>query len=220
MPRTAVTGVLKQPFAQQVAFFRGKLGNLVPTARWTDMQRSAHDTGFMVAGAQSADLLAGLADAVDKTISQGGSIESFRKDFATLVERSGWDYKGEFNWRTRTIYRTNMSTSYAAGRLAQLREGNFPFYLYRHGGSLEPRPQHLAWDGLVLPADHEFWDAHYPPNEWGCSCRVVGVRSAEAARRLGGDPDKQLPDDWNAIDPELARRSASASVGTTSPATA
>ena len=34
-PRLA--GVLRRPFAGQVAFFRGKLGNLVPTATWRDI---------------------------------------------------------------------------------------------------------------------------------------------------------------------------------------
>lgn len=28
---------LKRPFAEQVAFFRGKLGNLVPTAKWDEL---------------------------------------------------------------------------------------------------------------------------------------------------------------------------------------
>lgn len=195
-------GILRRPFAQQAAFFRGKLGNLVPTARWTDMQRSAHDRGFMVAGAQSADLLAGLAAAVDRAIAEGVSIEQFRKDFRHLVQKTGWHYHGQFNWRTRTIYRTNIASSYAAARSAQLREGEFPYLMYKHGGSSEPRPEHLAWDGIVLPANHAFWKTHFAPNGWGCSCRVVGVRSPDAARRMGGDPDKPLPEGWDTRDPE------------------
>lgn len=205
MPETAardpaVRAVLRQPFAEQIAFFRGKLGNLVPTEVWTDMMGAAHDRGFMVAGAQNADLLAGLAAAVDKVIAGGGSIGDFRKDFAALVERFGWSYRGEFNWRTRTIYRANLSTSYAAGRLAQLRK--FPFWIYKHGDSLEPRPQHLDWDGLVLPADHEFWQTHYPPSDWGCTCRVVGIMRLEDAAALGGNVDKKLPENWRDIDPK------------------
>lgn len=198
----AVAGVLRRPFAEQAAFFRGKLGNLVPTERWTDMLRGAHDRGFMVAGAQSADLLAGLAAAVDRVAVEGVGIDQFRRDFAQLVQDSGWDYRGEFNWRTRTIYRANIATSYAAGREAQLLAGDFPFYMYKHGGSVEPRPEHLAWDGLFLPADHPFWRTHSPVNGWGCTCRKIGARSREDARRLGGDPDKALPDGWDAIDPK------------------
>ena len=197
-----IAGVLKRPFAQQVAFFRGKLGNLIPTQRWTDVQRSGHDRGFMVAGAQTADLLAALAAAVDRGATEGKSIDAFRKDFAAIVKQTGWSYTGEFNWRTRTIYRTNMATSYAAGRNAQLREGGFPYLMYKHGGSADPRPEHLAWDGIVLPADHPFWRTHFAPNGWGCSCRIVGLRSLDDARRLGGDPDKQLPEGWDSIDPK------------------
>ena len=198
----AIRAILRRPFAQQVAFFRGKLGNLVPTARWTDMQRGAHDRGFMVAGAQSADLLAGLAAAVDRAVTEGVGIDQFRNDFSHWVKQTGWDYTGDFNWRTRTIYRTNIATSYAAGRNAQLREGDFPYLMYKHGGSADPRPEHLAWDGIVLPADHPFWRTHFAPNGWGCSCRIIGVRSLDAARRLGGDPDKVLPEGWDKSDPQ------------------
>lgn len=197
----AIRAILRRPFAQQSAFFRGKLGNLVPTARWTDMRHSAHDRGFMVAGAQSADLLAGLAAAVDRATTEGVGIDQFRKDFSHWVKQTGWDYSGEFNWRTRTIYRANIASSYAAGRNAQLREGEFPYLMYKHGGSADPRPEHVLLDGIVLPADHPFWDKYFAPNGWGCSCRIVGVRSLDAARRLGGDPDKQLPEGWDSIDP-------------------
>ncbi|MEQ1499149.1 MAG: phage minor head protein [Novosphingobium sp.] len=205
---SALSGVFGQPFAEQVAFFRRKLGNLIPTARWDDIERSAHDSAFMVAGAAKADLLTDLAVAVDKAISEGRGIDTFRKDFRDIVRRNGWtgwagegSVKGEA-WRVKVIYQTNSYTSYAAGRLAQLKAGNFPFWVYRHGGSLEPRPMHLSWNGLVLPPNHPFWATHYPPSDWGCSCYVVGARSLAGARRLGGDPDKRLAKDWNRIDPK------------------
>lgn len=197
----ALAGALKQPFAEQVAFFRAKLGTLVPTQTWRDVQKAEHDRAFMVAGAAKADLLADLAAAVDRAVTEGGSLEAFRRDFGAIVGRHGWDYRGDFGWRTRVIYRTNAATSYAAGRLAQLRAGGFGWWMYKHGGSRDPRPQHLAWDGLVLPADHPFWSSHFPPNGWGCSCRAVGLRRPEAARRLGGDPDKVLPGGWDTTDP-------------------
>ena len=66
-----VAAALKLPFAEQIAFFRGKLGRLVPTAKWTDLWQQEHDVAFMVAGAAKADLLADLAEAVDKAIADG-----------------------------------------------------------------------------------------------------------------------------------------------------
>jgi len=201
-----ISGVLRRPFAEQVAFFRGKLGTLIPTGTWRDVMREAHDSGFMVAGAQTADLLADLAAAVDRAITDGESLDTFRARFDEIVARNGWTgWTGERSrggraWRTRTIYRTNLMTSYAAGRHAQLQA--FPIWIYRHGGSREPRPEHLAWNGLALPKEHPFWRTHYPPSAWGCSCYVVGAGSADAARRLGGDPARQPPAGWDARRPD------------------
>lgn len=200
-------GLLRQPFAEQVAAFRLRLGNLVPTARRDDISGRAHDRAFMVAGAMKADLLADLAGAVDRAIAEGLGLEAFRREFREIVAQRGWHgWTGEGTkageaWRTRVIYQTNARTTYAAGRWAQLMEGGFPLLVYRHGGSKEPRPQHLAWDGLTLPADHEFWATHAPPNGWGCSCYVLGARSEAGARRLGGNPDLQLDPGWNRPDP-------------------
>lgn len=199
--------VLGRPFAEQVAFYRNKLGNLVPTARWDDIKRDAHDTAFMVAGAAKADLLADLAVAVDRAVSEGKGLGEFRKDFRDIVQRNGWHgWTGEGTragerWRTRTIYQTNAMTSYSAGRLAQLQDGGFTYWVYRHNDSVRfPRPEHERLNGLTLPATHAFWKRYYPPNGWGCQCYVVGARTAAGARRLGGDPDKTPIEGWDAAE--------------------
>lgn len=197
----------RRPFAEQVAAWQLRKKNLVPTARWDDLWKGQHDRGFMVAGATKADLLERLAAAVDKVEAQGVSLEEFRRDFRATVEATGWHgWTGEGTkageaWRTRIIYTTNLRSTYAAGRYAQLVEGNFKFWVYRHGGSLEPREQHLSWDGLILPADHPFWASHFPPNGWGCSCYVIGARSIRGAVRRGGDVNKVLPSNWQDLDP-------------------
>lgn len=196
-----------KPFAQQVAAFRIRLADLRATTGWKDVWQSEHDRAFMVAGAQKAELLADLAAAVDKAIAKGTTLEEFRKDFDKAVADHNWHgWAGEETekgraWRTRVIYGTNLSTSYAAGRHAQLRAAGFKYWVYRHGHSREPRKQHLAWDGLILEADHPFWQSHYPPNGWGCSCYVVGARSMESAIRRGGKPEVKLPDNWRDLDP-------------------
>lgn len=197
-----------KPFAYQVAAFRLRLADLRATAAWTDLWQSEHDRAFMVAGAVKADILSDLAAMVDKAISQGTGLEAFRRDFRAMIAEKGWQIspagqgtKGGEAWRTRVIYRTNMATSYAAGRMAQLVKANFAFWIYRHGGSLEPREQHLAWDGLILPPDHPFWVTHAPPNGWGCSCYVLGAHSIATAKILGGKPGLELPPNWQSLDP-------------------
>lgn len=195
---------VRQRFQEQIDFFRAKLA--LPTERWDDIRERAHDRAFIVAGAQRADLLADLYQAVDKAIG-GASIGEFRKDFAQAVAKSGWTgWTGEGSkageaWRTRTIYRANIRTSYAAGRYAQLSSPGLravrPFLRYRHSDSvLHPRPLHLAWNGLTLPHDHEFWKTHFAPNGWGCECDIVAVRAPAA-----GDATEP-PEGWDTIDPK------------------
>lgn len=190
---SALSGALKQPFGAQVAYWRQKLGTRVPTERWDDLEGRAHDKAFAVAGAMKGDLLADLAAAVDRAIAEGGSLDAFRRDFMTVVQERGWTgFTGDTGpaaraWRTRTIYTTNAATSYAAGRLAQLREAGFTHWVYRHSHlSREPRPEHLSWDGRIVAADDAWWATHYPPNGWGCRCYVTGAFGLTGARRVGG----------------------------------
>ncbi|AZV77943.1 phage head protein [Parasedimentitalea marina] len=206
-----VGAIFRQPFAQQVAAFRLRLGNLVPSSAWDDLAGSAQDRGFMVAGAVKADLLADLAAAVERTITEGTGTEAFKRDFRAIVAKRGWtgwtgeDTEAGQAWRMRTIYHTNMRSSFMAGRLAQLRQGKFKYWIYRHGGSNEPRLQHLAWDGLILPSDHPFWVKAFPPNGFGCNCQIFGARTMGGAKRRGGDPSKVLPDDWGQVNPNTGR---------------
>lgn len=193
-----------KPFDLQIAALRLRLANQVGTVAWDDLVKAEHDRAFVVAGAMKADLLADLGKAVEKAIGDHRSIEKFREEFRQIVTDRGWHGwtgegtpKGEA-WRTKVIYRTNMATSYAAGRFAQLKAAGYKFWVYKHGNAVEPRLQHLAWDGVALPPDHPFWETHAPPNGWGCTCRIRGADSERGIRRAGGDPGKKLPDGWDA----------------------
>ena len=191
----------QQPFAEAVAFFLAKLN--IPTERWDDLWQDQHAKGFMIAGANKAELLADFREAVGKAINQGVTLADFRKDFDSIVKKHGWNYKGSRNWRSEVIYRTNIRTAYAAGRWQQLNDPDVleqqPYLEYRHGDSRHPRPQHLAWDGLILPADDPFWQSHYPPNGWGCKCKVLSAGPRDLERAEKAAPD--LAPDLN-IDPE------------------
>ncbi|MCY1390150.1 Phage Mu protein F like protein [compost metagenome] len=171
------------PFKEQIDFFKSKVS--LPTRAWTDVHAVEHDWAFVVAGATQRLLLADLRGAVQAAIEQGETLESFRKRFDEIVQRHGWQYNGERGWRTRTIWETNLRQSYNAGREAQMADPELrkrrPYGLYRHGDSRHPRPQHLAWDGTVLPLDDPWWSSHSPQNGWGCKCKkfMVGPRDLE-----------------------------------------
>ncbi|OCG45780.1 hypothetical protein A9G34_01395 [Gilliamella sp. Choc4-2] len=183
------------PFKEQIELFSRKAN--VPTNGYADIYNSEHDYAFVVAGANRNALLNDFRAAIDKAISQGTTLEEFRKDFAEIVEKHGWSYNGGFNWRTRIIYETNLNSSYQAGRYQQLRDAKFPYLEYLHSDYVEhPRELHKSWDHLVLDFNDSWWNAHFPPNGYGCQCRVRG-RTADDLKRMGKNgPDKAPSINW------------------------
>jgi hypothetical protein len=184
------------PFEEQIKFFFGK--TLVPTERWSDLWKEDHDTGFMVASAVKADLLADLQAAAGKAITEGTTLEEFRKDFDRIVAERGWTgWTGEGSeagraWRTQVIYDTNLRQSYQAGRWAQMWEARDrrPYFVYRHNdGVIHPRPLHLAWNNTVVPIDSDWARTHHPQNGYGCQCWSYTINQRQLEKMGKSGPD-------------------------------
>jgi len=193
----ASLNVFSKPFKEQIDFLSQKSPR--PTSTWTDIMHGDHDRSFVIAGAKDLAMLEDFQNAIQKAIHDGTGLRAFRKDFELIVAKYGWSFNGARSWRTRVIFETNVRTSYMAGRLKQMRDPDVlkarPFWQYRHAQTRKPksaRPQHLAWDGLILAADDPFWDNHFPPNDWGCSCGVRTL-SARDLKRLGKSGPDESP---------------------------
>lgn len=190
------------PFLEMIAFFLRKLN--VTTEAWTDVYAAEHEWAFVVAGANKEAIVQDFRLAVEKAIKDGTTLEEFRKEFDAIVARYGWDYNGGRDWRTRVIYETNLNTSYAAGRWLQLQAA--PFWMYEHSDWVEnPRHQHKAWDGMVLAREDPWWQTHYPPNGWGCQCKVIGLWARDLARMGKSGPDQAPEVTW--VEREIGQRS-------------
>lgn len=183
-----------QYFQEAIDYFRDKVN--VKGERWDSLWQGQHATAFTVAGAMKDDLLCDLRQAVDKAISQGVSLADFRKQFKNIVAKNGWTgftgdgSKAGVNWRAKVIYDTNVRQAYNAGRWQQLQ--HFDIWVYHHGDSRNPRPAHLAWNGLALKKDDPWWQTHFPQNGWGCKCYVTGysaVRAKVKGIEVGTAPD-------------------------------
>ena len=192
----------RQEFREQIAFLRQKRGK--PTRAWTDAMQGDHDRAFVVAGVTDMAMLEEFQTAIIEG-AETYDAAAFEREFDRLVEKYGWEYNGGREWRVRTIFETNIRTSYMAGRLKQMRDPDVvklrPYWMYRHAETrvpMNPREQHVAWDGLVLAWDDPWWDIYFPPNDWLCSCGVHSLSRGDL-RRMGKDgPDPA---------PEIVRRS-------------
>jgi hypothetical protein len=197
-----LSGVFARPFAEQSAYFKQKLA--LPSQRWDDLLGAAHDHGFIVAGAMKADLVADLKAAVQSAIDQGKTLQWFRGEFETIVQKHGWTgWTGEGSkdgvaWRTQVIYNTNLRTSHAAGRWAQMTDpevlASRPYWRYVHRSHTNPRLEHKAWSGKVLPAMDPWFNSHYPPNGFGCKCTVEAINEREM-NHLGKSHVDAVPED-------------------------
>ena len=184
----------RQEFREQIDFLTQKRGK--PTLAWTDAMHGDHDRAFVVAGVTDMAMLEEFQQAIIEG-ARTYDIKAFAAEFDRLVEKYGWSYNGGREWRIRTIFETNIRTSYMAGRLRQMRDPDVvkvrPYWQYRHGETrvpLNPRPEHVSWHNLVLDWNDPWWDTHFPPNDWACSCGVRTLSRGDL-RRMGKDgPDK------------------------------
>lgn len=184
--------------AEAIAFFRAKGWEIA--FDWRDVWAEENAKAFTVAKAMSRDLLEDIREAVDTALSEGQTLQQFSKDLAPRLFAKGWwgrkimtdPQTGEDKVvqlgspaRLRTIYETNLRTSYMAGRWQRIERAKavMPFIRYVSVMDGREREQHGAWHGTILPVDDPWWDTHFPPCGWGCRCDGQPVNKRMIERR-------------------------------------
>lgn len=177
---------ISQRFQKMTEYLQQKVP--LPTNGFEDIQGEQHDHAFMVAGANTRALVEDFCNAIRTAEEKGETLRDFRKRFDEITLQHGWDYKGSRGWRSKLIYTTNMRQAYNAGREAQLTDPEFlqthPYWMYRHSGAEAYRPEHKAWDQLVLEANNPWWDKHSPSNGYGCNCKKFPISQRYLEQRL------------------------------------
>jgi SPP1 gp7 family putative phage head morphogenesis protein len=189
------------PPEQAVNFLNSKISQ--ESWSWTDVWEKAHEKTFTIAKTLNADVLEDLRSAVEDALANGTPFNEFQKNLEPILKSKGWwgsalTPDGEVvhlgtPWRLETIFRTNILSSYQAGRQNQMNEvlakpnSRFKYKKYVAIRDLRTRPTHAQLNGKIFPADHDFWTTHTPPNGFNCRCDVVLVSQKEY-ERLGEPP--------------------------------
>lgn len=197
---------------EALAFFRRKGYKVGFDHR--DVWREEHRAAFTVAKATEMDVLTAIREEVDRALAEGRAFHEFKRDLRPTLQRLGWWGRAEMAdpltgeprevqlgspRRLRTIYATNLRTARAAGQWdrVQRARATHPYLIYTLGPSEHHRKEHASWAGRILPADDPWWNTHYPPNGWGCKCRVRQVSKKEAIRRGGPhEPPRDGTVEW------------------------
>lgn len=177
------TNPAQLPFKEAIDFYKAKIK--LPSADWTSIWEQQHSHAFVVAGAQSDALLEDMYNAIQDAKQNGGGYADFKSRFPDIATKHGWSYNGAPGWRSRIIYDTNITQSYNAGRYVQMVAVKHlrPFWEYEHTSIEHPRLQHVAWNGITLPAGDPWFDTHYCANGWGCKCRINSLSRYEAEQK-------------------------------------
>jgi hypothetical protein len=207
MAEAADTHAFDHPPAEVQRYFDAKA--IKPSFDWRDFSFDEHATAFTVAKSAGYDILGDVKQALSKAIRERQDYAEFARGLEPTLKAKGWWGKarqvdpltGEERIvqlgsprRLQTIYWANVNSAYAAGEWERIERTKrvLPYLQYLHTTAEHPRPQHLAWVGTILPVGDAWWATHYPPNGWGCQCRVRQLSDAEAERfgYVADDPDE------------------------------
>jgi hypothetical protein len=125
-----------------------------------------------------------LCRQLDKARQSGLSKNAFRQVAKARI--------GAYNGYQRTEYNTLVARSRTAKQWERFGEEKFlyPNIEWLQTVSAVPRPEHLAFVGLVLPQDDPFWQRNQPGNEYNCKC---DWRTTDAPASTGNLPDDIPP---------------------------
>lgn len=183
--------------ADAIEYFKSK-GYVIGFSA-AEIEAEAHAKAFTVAGVLKLDILADIQNGLKPALNDGDTERDIELKLLPLLEQKGWIGKGLVAdpetgelWGKRltprrigTIFSTNIQSSYAAGRWKQqvANKTERPYWQRVAVMDLHTRPRHALLNGFTAAADSPVWDYFYPPDGYGCRCRIRAFTRAQVEAR-------------------------------------
>lgn len=162
------------PFEEAEKFFKSRVS--LTKKEWLDLEPKLRFRAFTIAALGDPDIIDKVRTRMISQLKTGGTLESFW-NLEKVESMAGVSKKSPFYWET--VYRTNMQTSYNAGRAMEYQKTQ-PEYLEFVGIEDERQTSVCAQrSGIILPATHPFWSTNWPPLHFNCRSTVRGVFKEE-----------------------------------------
>jgi SPP1 gp7 family putative phage head morphogenesis protein len=171
------------PFDEAINYFRSKT-NLTPE-EFRRLSEAARAKASTIAAGSSDYVRSSINDLLDQALADGMTLKDFQSQAADVLDSAGLSARTPWYWET--VYRTNLQTSYQAGRWKQIADPAVaqarPYLRYVSALLPTTRPSHREKHGHVFPIDHPFWSRWYPPNGFNCYCTAMSVSPDLLMRR-------------------------------------
>jgi uncharacterized protein with gpF-like domain len=199
IPENILIESQKFPPKEAVEFFEKKGLKVTDTAKQT--AKAVQARLFAVTKSMTMEVLQDMRDEVSKSISQGQTYATFKKNIENKLAAKGWTGERTVTlksgkvkkvvttpWRLKTIYRTNLQSSLNAGRFKRQIENaeDRPYLQLIEILDTKTRTTHRAQSGSIQLITSKFWkspNSWYPPNGFNCRGRTRALTKAQAKSR-------------------------------------
>lgn len=162
---------------------------------WDALTEEERDFAFTVADVAQLDMVVDVYDAIERAVRDGTTLEDFQAEVGDLLEEAWGE---ESPYRIESIFRTNVMGAYNGGRHAAAKDVEDDRPYWRFDGPDDSRTSEEICEpclDVILPADHEWWQTHYPILHPNCRHRVTTLTKEQAEEQgiTESPPDVEVP---------------------------
>lgn len=162
---------------EAITWFRRRLA--IGNDQFAAMQENARRQGFWMARVHTAQRAKRIQDSLQDALAHGMSFETWRKHNRGILQRIPKAH-------LQTTYRNWTQTAYNASRVNYLMQPAVmkrrPYWVFDAVIDMATTPVCTAYNGVVLPAGHEWFLSRVPPLHHKCRSTIRGLTNAEATK--------------------------------------
>ena len=175
------------PFQEAIQFLKARVS--LPKAEWEQLEPKLAFRAFTLAKLTQCDYIEAVRGRLVAALQKGEGFERAWEDVRAIADSEGSILSPGY-WET--VYRTNVQTAYNAGRRMQFDRSKPKAYALMVLEDERTSDICKPLVGLVLPAEHPFWQNHWPPFHFNCRTTVRGIYEELEEVPVQNIPLKQL----------------------------
>ena len=162
-----------------------------PIGHWRELSAEEYSRSFAVARTAGYAVIREIYDALLASFGSQETAQEFADRLIPFLRRRGWlGDPGAIAPRLELIYDTNLRVARSAGRWERYRRTAAAFPYLRGVTARDERVRHpprsesdhRAFDGIILPVGHAFWQRYFVPLGFRCRCSVIQMTRSQLAR--------------------------------------